>query len=203
MMYWIGRFLSLLLFKTVFRVRVSGRENLPREGGCIVAANHNSYLDPPLVGSSLPRKVYFMAKEELFRVPVLGLLLWSIDTFPVRRGVADRQAIKKALALLQKGEVVGIFPEGGRVKPGEIKDGELGAALLALKARVPVVPASIQGNAPWLKMEKGLPRISSLLVKFGEPIPPPTLRPGEREKEALKETTRVLMEAISSLREES
>ena len=130
------------LLSLFFAVRASGAELVPKDGPLIVASNHVSYLDPPILGCWFPRVIHYMAKEELFRVPVLGALIRSVNTFPVNREQADRAAIRHALRVLKGGGVVGIFPEGRRNLDGEAQ-ARSGAVLLAATSRCPVVPVAL------------------------------------------------------------
>src|SRR5690554_3147853 len=113
--------IALVAFRVYFRIfrnwQISGRTNIPAEGPLIIMANHVSYLDPPLVGCILNRRVNFMAKEELFRNPIAGWALKKVGAFSVKRGRADRKAIKKAFSVLEEEGVLGIFPEGTRHRP--------------------------------------------------------------------------------------
>lgn len=145
MLYPFARWVCRCFFAIFYRWRVEGAHHVPVDGSVIVCSNHIGNLDPPLVGSALRRKVYFMAKEELFRVPMLGSLIKALGAFPVKRGASDKRAIKQALELLGKNQVVVIFPEGTRSKTGKLGEGRPGAAFLALKSQATVVPAAIIG----------------------------------------------------------
>ncbi len=125
---------------------VSGRENVPRRGSLIVAANHLSYWDPVIVGCVMDRQVHFMAKKPLFEIPVLGPFITAVGGFPVDRGRAGAGTIKLAAALLREGKVLGIFPEGTRSRSGLILPPELGTFLLAAKTDTPVLPVAIAGS---------------------------------------------------------
>ncbi|MBE3588719.1 MAG: 1-acyl-sn-glycerol-3-phosphate acyltransferase [Thermoanaerobacteraceae bacterium] len=143
MFYRFARAVCRLILLLLRRWVVEGAENLPRRGGVLVVSNHASYWDPVVVGCALDRQVHFMAKAELFHFPVLGPVIRRLDAFPVARGGADRQAIRRALELLKQGRVVGIFPEGTRSRTGELLEPHLGAAMLALRAQVPVLPVAV------------------------------------------------------------
>lgn len=145
-MYGLAKGLFSLLFALLFfGWRVEGRDNLPAEGGAILCSNHISWWDPPLVGCVVKRRVHFMAKEELFKIPILGSILPALGAFPVRRGTPDRSAIRQALRVLKDGQVLGIFPEGTRSKTGRLQKAEPGTALLAIKSQAPLVPVAILG----------------------------------------------------------
>jgi len=126
--------------------QVYGRENLPASGGAIIAANHSSAWDPILLGCSLNREIFYMGKEELFKHPLGAWFFTSLHAFPVKRGAVDRRAIKKAIGILESGELMGIFPEGTRVESGKEVQPQSGVALLALKAQVPVIPVALVGS---------------------------------------------------------
>jgi 1-acyl-sn-glycerol-3-phosphate acyltransferase len=138
----IGRAILLLLR----RWDVSGAENVPGKGGLIVASNHASYWDPVVLGCALPRQIYFLAKAELFAIPFLGPLITALGAFPVHRSGQDAGAVKRALQLLKEERIVGIFPEGTRSHSGELLPAHMGAAMLALRARVPVLPVALAGT---------------------------------------------------------
>ena len=155
------------LFKLWLRWEVRGTENIPREGKVVLAANHISLLDPPTIGAACPRPVHFMAKEELFRNPVMGWFLRYVHTFPVHRGRIDRKAVMESFKVLKNGAVLGIFPEGKRTRGGSVGPFHEGFAGIAIKAKVPVLPAAIV-NSEFLPKKTGPVR-----VIFGKPIMAP------------------------------
>lgn len=187
-----------------FRLKCFGIENIPKSGAAIILANHTSYLDPPVICASVPRYAHFMAKSELFNIPILGPYLKISGVFPVRRGSADRVAIKRAIDYLSNGEVIAVYPEGRRVGPGEVAEGELGAALIAYKSKATVIPAAIIGTQPWWKMYCNfLPWFSQISIHFGKPVE--LVLPDEqsehlKHKEILQENTRRIMESIQALK---
>ena len=126
-----------------------GKERLPQTGGCVIAVNHFSWIDPPVVGAASPRRVSFVAKVEAHRVPGLGQLIRAFGTIAIRRGESDREAVRQMLEAAQNGEVVGLFVEGTRQKSGEPGKVQPGAAMVALQAGVPVIPMAIHGTQEW------------------------------------------------------
>jgi glycerol-3-phosphate dehydrogenase (NAD(P)+) len=143
--YWLTRAVVQPVVLAYFRARRRGREHIPH-GGVILAANHRSFLDPFLIGCLLPRPSYFVAKQELFRNPVIGWFLSCMGAFPVRRGQSDEESVETALALLERGEAVVIFPEGTRIRPGSLGKPKRGVGRLALQSAAPVVPIAITGS---------------------------------------------------------
>ncbi|SHE73838.1 1-acyl-sn-glycerol-3-phosphate acyltransferase [Desulfofundulus australicus DSM 11792] len=143
MFYRVARAICRIVLALVRRWEVVGAHHLPPSGGVLVVSNHVSYWDPVVVGCALDRQVHFIAKAELFRIPLLGPVIRALGAFPVRRGGGDRQAVRRALELLKQGRVVGIFPEGTRSKSGELLEPHMGAAMLALRAKVPVLPVAV------------------------------------------------------------
>ena len=123
MLYGLLRIIFTFVYSVIFPTTVKGKENIPKEGAVILAANHLSNWDPPLVGTFIPRHLAYMAKEELFKVPILKNILENVHTFPVKRGASDRAAIKTALQMLEAKECICMFPEGTRSKDGKITQG--------------------------------------------------------------------------------
>jgi 1-acyl-sn-glycerol-3-phosphate acyltransferase len=180
----------------LYRLRATGLENLPREGGYVLAANHTSNFDPWPLGMPLfpHRQLHFMAKAELFN-PVLGPLLRAGGAFPVRRGEGDTQAIETAVDLCKRGEVVAMFPEGTRRTKGLRRKFEHrprpGSALIALRGGVPLVPAAIKGT-------DALTRLTPLRVAYGTPVPLDDLA-GRPTREGAQIATERLMQRIYEL----
>ena len=194
--YTVGRGVFHALFRWVCGMRIEGLDHVPAEGGVLVASNHQSYLDPPLLAAVVPhRQVHFMAKRELFSVPLLGRFLRSAGCFGVDRGVGDRKAVDLALALLERGRVVGIYPEGTRSRDGRLRAGRNGVALLALRAGVPVVPAAVFGTRELLA-RRMLPGGPALAMRFGPALGFP-LDP-EPTRARLEEVRDQVMEAVAA-----
>lgn len=200
MIFWFIWSLARIIIFPILRVRVSGLHNIPRHQGVIIAANHASEFDPIFVGCGMHRRIFFMAKMELFRNPVIGWFLRQLGAFPVRRGGADRQAIKQALGHLQEGRVLGIFPEGTRSRSGELQAPHTGVALLAIKAGVPVVPVAITGNEHLTVSKVFSRRKQRVEVRYGAPLDPADFTAGLSEKEALLVFSQKVMEEIQKLR---
>lgn len=163
-LYDFAKVLFRFQFK-MMRWKVQGAENMPAEGPVILAINHQSLWDPLVAASSLERKVSFMAKEELFGIPVLGGIFSRLGAFPVKRGQGDMNAIRQSLAILKEGRVLGLFPEGTRSKDGEIQKGLPGMVLLMEKSKATVVPIKMFGTRKLLT--KGWGKIT---VVVGKPM---------------------------------
>jgi 1-acyl-sn-glycerol-3-phosphate acyltransferase len=195
---FIRSFLRLIL-KLYFRWEVYGKDNLPAVGGALLAANHVSYLDPPLMGCAVDRHVHFMAKKELFSIPGLGWLMRRFGSIPVERKGSDRQAIRRALELLQSGSVVGIFPEGTRGDGKTLLKPQPGTVLLAAKAGVPIVPMAITGIERVLPPGCWLPRPAKIKIFIGEPIEIP-VNGTRSSRDVLNGYSQLVMERIDELR---
>ena len=179
-----------VVMKFFFRLEVRNEERFPLEGPVVLACNHVSNADPPLVGVACPRKVNIMAKEELF-VPVIGTIFRFLGAFPVRRGGADRAAIKHGIDILKKGECLIIFPEGTRSRTGQLGKAQPGALMMASKAGATIVPTCIVGT-DFVREKRWWPKV---VVSFAEPIPFPK---GDVNKEVLHSLTEEMMQRIGA-----
>ena len=177
------------------RGRIYGARKVPMQGPLIIVANHASNFDPPLLANCVRRPVSFMAKESLFEVPVLAAGIRAYGAYPVKRGSADRSAIRAALTQLDKGWAVGIFLQGVRTPDGRVPAPKLGAALIAAKAQVPLLPVSLWGTEQILKKGAAIPRPSPVTIRIGEPIPPPA----DKDKAALEAITQRCVDEIHAL----
>jgi 1-acyl-sn-glycerol-3-phosphate acyltransferase len=188
--------LGRLLHPLVLRCRITGREYVPVAGPVVLAANHRSWLDPFVLMIACPRPIRFMAKQELFRGPFSKLFLRAQGAFPIRRGYPDRMALREALRLLERGEVVGMFPEGTRSRTAQIQPGQVGAIALAVQSGAWLLPVAIHGTeqvqAPW-----DLTRRPRVWVAFGEPYRPAVTSPSDNA--TLKTATQELMQRIAAL----
>ena len=196
MLYGFLQIVFRLFFYIVFRTRVYGRENIPAEGAVILAANHASNIDPPLMASLIDRPVSYMAKIELFENPIFGAAIRRCHAFPVKRGESDRGAIKAAVTVLKEGRVLGLFPEGTRSKTGELQKAEAGIALIAAMTGAPIVPVAIL-NTHRIFSNGGF--IPQLRIMYGEPI---TFDGDRKSKEALDAFSAEIMAYIARMKDE-
>jgi 1-acyl-sn-glycerol-3-phosphate acyltransferase len=175
---------------SVWGVKVTGLELVPRTGPLIVAFNHTSLIDGPLLCTAIAsaRRPCFLGKQELFQYPVMGWFLRTIGMIPLHRGTADHSALRSALERLAQGGSIGLAPEGTRVKPGETRPPKLGVSFLAAKTGALVLPVRLVGGSDF-------PRAFPLEVRFGSPLPPPA---GEG-REAASSFAKSVMEAIYAL----
>jgi 1-acyl-sn-glycerol-3-phosphate acyltransferase len=198
-LYRLSSFLLGVLFRCYNRYQVSGREHIPETGGVLLIANHTSYLDPPVAGPSCPRPVSFMAKSELFRIPILGPLIRRVHAFPVKRGAADQHALRHAVRLLRQGRVLMIFPEGTRSPDGRLQSFEHGAAFIALASGAAVVPMAIDGADHVLPRGKPVLLPATFRVRFGPPLDLSRFRDQRRTREVLQQTCDEMRAALAAL----
>ena len=161
LIYWLAYYLINFYLKIVHNFVVKGKEKVPKYGPLIVVSNHVSYLDPPIVGAAVKRHLHFMAKTELFEKKWFGYILKQIGTFPVKRGVPDKSAIRKSLNILNNDQALCMFPEGTRIKTGELGEAKPGVTLIALMSKSPILPVAIKHSD-----EKN----KSLQVSIGKPF---------------------------------
>jgi 1-acyl-sn-glycerol-3-phosphate acyltransferase len=181
----------------LFDLKVSGRENVPKDGGVLLVANHQSYLDPVLVAVHLYRPVSFFAKSELFENPYFGWFIRMLHAFPVRQGEGDVGAVKELIRRLNEGYAINIYPEGSRSETGRLGPLEKGVALIIRRARVPVVPVAIHGSyEAWPKGQK-LFRPHPIRLKYGKPL----ILHEKRGAEIISELETHLKSMLAELRE--
>jgi 1-acyl-sn-glycerol-3-phosphate acyltransferase len=183
------------MFHAYFRGRIYGVERVPQQSALVIVSNHASHFDPPILSAAMRRPVAYMAKEELFRVPVLGQAIQLYGAYPVKRGSPDRSAIREALAKLQEGWAVGVFPSGTRTEDGRITDPKLGAVMVAAKAQVPLLPVSLWGTQRILRKGSALPHPVPVTVRVGDLIPPPA----SSDRTVLESTLQQCVAAIHAL----
>lgn len=192
------------LFGALGGVRVEGRANVPTSGGLVVAPNHVSHVDPPLIGVVLPRPAWFVATTDLFRMPVLGRLAAALHAFPIRQDSPDRAALRRTEDILRSGEVVVMFPEGHESVDGRLQPLQGGPVLVAIRSGCPVLPVAIVGsNSMTPPRSWRLRRVRRpVVVRFGRPIPAATLAGGYHGRAALDHGVALLTRAIAELRAE-
>jgi len=190
-LYWGASRTIQAMSRILWRARATGTEHVPLDGPLIVACNHVSYLDPPVMGSFCPRQIHFMAKKQLFDIPVLGAAIRAVGAYPVDREGTPTAAIKRSVELLRTGECIGIFPEGTRNLEGDVQARQ-GVALLASLGKAPVVPACIAGSNHARSLGK-------IKVAFGAPLRLPSDRKATRDD--LAKFTDDVMSAIRALAE--
>ena len=185
------------LFRGLFRGSTLGLEHVPKDGPLVVASNHGSHLDPPLLGHALGRPVAFMAKAELFAIPLLGSVIRACGAYPIRRGASDREAIRTATAKLEEGWATGVFLDGTRQANGRVNNPLPGAALLAARSGALLLPVAIVNSHRALGSGRVWPRLVPLQLRVGAPIP----APASRRRPDLDATTALLQERINALLE--
>ena len=191
----VSALLVFPVFRGLFRGSTTGLEHVPKDGPLVVASNHGSHLDPPLLGHALGRPVAFMAKAELFAIPLLGAVIRACGAYPVRRGASDREAIRTATAKLEEGWATGVFLDGTRQANGRVNNPLPGAALLAARSGAPLLPVAIVNSHRALGSGRIWPRLVPLQLRVGSPIP----APASRRRPDLDATTALLQERINAL----
>jgi 1-acyl-sn-glycerol-3-phosphate acyltransferase len=168
--YLLGYSLSKALAKTFFNYRVIGAENMIEEGPCIIAANHCSFLDPPLVGVACKRAIHYLARKSLLEWPILGPIFPELNVIPVDRKNADRSALMGAIRVVKNGGAVLIFPEGTRSPDGNLQPAQPGIGMIVAKTGAPVVPVRVFGSYEVYNRNQRRPGIGSVTVKVGRPL---------------------------------
>lgn len=170
MLYIIIKNFSLIIFKLIFRLKIIGSENIPKTGPFVIVANHSSLLDGFVLVSSVKSKVTFMSAAYLFKMPFVGNVLRGVGAIPVQGKGSDIKLIKEAIKVLQAGGVLGIFPEGRITNEEDGFSAKAGAAYLAIKADVPIIPMEIKGANKVLPLGAKFPKLKKIEVKIGKPI---------------------------------
>lgn len=192
--------LARAVFGAYFRCYTRGRRNLPSQGGVIIAPTHRSNLDTPMIGASAGRPLRYFAKSGLFRGPITTWILVSMGAFPVRRDMVDRSALKAALSVLEAGQPLVVFPEGERKSGPRIHPLLDGAAWLAAKSQVPVVPVAIGGTERAMGIGVRIPRPRAVRFVWGEPLDPPEVdERGRLSREALAQYSTELRETLQGM----
>ncbi len=203
--YHLGWLSFRVLFSTYFRWRYFNPERVPINGPVILASNHASYLDPPLVGSPLPRALSFLARDTLFRFPGIGALLRSWNSIPVDRDGGGAAGLRRILEVLESGKGIIIFPEGTRTRDGQLQRARSGVGLIILKSGAPVIPVRVFGTYEAYGRHCRLPRPRPVAVKYGRPLHFESVRTEARTcakarlKQLYQEVADQVMAAIAAL----
>ena len=203
--YRIGWIVFRAIFATYFRWRVFGTENVPLRGGVILAANHGSFLDPPLIGCGVKRTISFLARESLFHFPGMGALLRSWSVVPVDRDGGGAKGLKIILSRLLAGGGIVLFPEGTRTKDGHLQPARSGIGLTVIKSEAPVVPVRVFGTFEAYGRNHKFPRPLQVMLQYGQPMNFAALRAEAktcdkvRLKEIYQQVADELMAAIAKL----
>ena len=191
----VSYFFVFPIFRFLLRGKTIGISNLPKTGGVVVVSNHGSHLDPPILGHALGRPVAFMAKSELFRIPILSLIISACGAYSVKRGAGDREALRTASNRLLKGWATGVFLDGTRQEDGRVNDPKAGAALLAARTGCPILPVAVINSHRAFPKGSFLPRFVSIHLIIGKLIEPPL----SRKREDLISTTKEIQMVINSI----
>jgi cytidylate kinase len=195
--YSFGAGFTRLFARLFLDFEIRGLDRIPRKGPLIVACNHISFWDPPLVGAHLPREMHFVAKAELFHNPLFGALIRSYNSIPIQRGAKARSGLRGAEEVLTAGGAVLIFPEGTRNKSGQLLAPRAGIGRLAAATRTPVAPACITGSN---QIRRSMRRQVRIRITFGSPVMPPGS--GQPEREEVRGFAREIMDRIAAMRAE-
>lgn len=196
-LYRVGKAVCRPIMKVFYRYKFINNNSIPHEGAYIIASNHMSFSDPVLLGLGQRRRLFFMAKQELFSNKFFAGLIRALGAFPVERGAGDGKAIKTGEDLIKEGNVMTIFIEGGRTKTGELMRPRSGCALVAQQMQVPVIPAciTITGNPKH--------RFAKRVIHFGAPLTPQQLGlTPDGDRRQLKNATNMIMDEIKKMREQ-
>lgn len=196
-LYRVGQAVCRPIMKVFYRYKFINNNSIPHEGAYIIASNHMSFSDPVLLGLGQRRRLFFMAKQELFKNKFFGGLIRALGAFPVERGAGDGKAIKTGEDLIKEGNVMTIFIEGGRTKTGEFMRPRSGCALVTQQMQVPVIPAciTITGNPKH--------RFAKRVIHFGDPLTPQQLGlTPDGDRRQLKNATNMIMDEIKKMREQ-
>jgi 1-acyl-sn-glycerol-3-phosphate acyltransferase len=201
MLYAILKPLAVAIMRLLFRLEGRGAHHVPRQGPVLLVANHSSVLDPPLVGGMTPRPVTFMAKAELFRIPLFGRFIRGLNAYPVRREGGDPSALRLALRILENGGTLLVFPEGTRGEEGTLRPGKPGAGMLAAMSGAAVVPVYIRGSGQAWPRGLKLPRPAKVTVTFGPPLRFGSEDRATKKKDSYGAASQAMMAAIARLKD--
>lgn len=199
MLYSLFKLLGEVIFGTYYRVKRIGLKSYPREGPLILVSNHISYIDPLLIGLTFPRQIAWMMLESIYSRPVINYICRRTSVIPVKRDARDLQAVKRAIGVVEKGRVLGVFPEGRMSRDGKLQSflGH-GAAMISLKTGAPVLPAAIEGSSHSFPPEGRFPRPAKVVVKYGSLLSF-SKRKGKLDRETVVDVTEKLRQAVGAL----
>lgn len=194
MLYSIAKGIIWVFFHIFYRISIKGHDNIPEDKGALICPNHYHWLDPLLVAICIKKPVRFMAKYELFQKPILGFILTKIYAYPVKRGEADLCAIKNTLRILKDKQLVGIFPEGTRVKGGKLGKANPGVAVFSVKTGSPAIPVLISGSyVPFTRMK----------ITIGKPVELYQYKKEKMTNDDYFEISQIIMTKIDELKKEA
>ena len=191
----VSYFIVFPIFRFIFRGYIIGKKNIPKNTSFIIVSNHGSLLDPPFIGHALGLKVGFMAKYELFNIPVLAQIIRACGAYPVKRGLTNKNSILTATDKLFNNEVVGIFIDGTRQKNGLVNKPKKGAALIAFKTQKLLLPVAIVNSHKLIQFKSIFPILNKVIIKVGKPISPPL----SSSKDDINFTTNICKDQINYL----
>ncbi|NQT95759.1 MAG: 1-acyl-sn-glycerol-3-phosphate acyltransferase [Candidatus Omnitrophica bacterium] len=203
MLYWIVRHAVFILTKILCRLEVSGSENIPEYGRFIMASNHCSHLDPPIIVSSVLRKMHFLSKAELFRGKFFEGFFKGCNCIKLDRNGIGRSALKEGVKVLQRGRGLALFPEGRRSLDGNMGAGKGGVAVFAFASNAPVFPVYIEGSRRALPPKSAIIRLFKVRVRIGKAFYAPKDFDKSNRKQAYQEFTERIMREISQLAKEA
>jgi 1-acyl-sn-glycerol-3-phosphate acyltransferase len=199
--YAIVRFLIWLVAKILWRISFEGLQNIPRTGAFVMAPVHRSFIDFGLASAATRRPMGYMGKESIWRNKYMGAFITHLGAYPVNRGAPDRESLRRTLAILDSGKPLVLFPEGTRRSGPAIEHLHEGAAYVASRAGVPIIPVGIGGSERALPKGKALPRLVRIHVLVGEPLMPAPIAEGARHpsRRAIRELTMQLQHVLQDL----
>jgi 1-acyl-sn-glycerol-3-phosphate acyltransferase len=202
-LYQLVRSLISLVSRAYWRLTIEGRENVPAAGAFVLAPVHRSFIDFALVSGVTRRRMRYMGKDSLWKVSLFGRFISALGAFPVRRGAADREALRRSIEVVERGEPLVLFPEGTRRFGPTIEHLFDGAAYVAARAGVPVVPVGIGGSERAMKKGRKLPRPVKIHIVVGKPLHPPVSSDRRASRRAVHELTEELLVELQRLFEEA
>ena len=191
----VSLFFVYPIYRLIFRGTLIGANNIPKNESFIIVSNHGSLMDPPFLGHALGLKVSFMAKQELFRIPLLSQIIQACGAYPVKRGVVDKNSLNIAIEKLSTNNIIGIFIDGTRQRDGRVNKPKNGAALISAKTKKKLLPVAIINSHRLIRFKFLIPVFNRVIIKIGKPIE----FPKTSSKVDVKLTTDILKTEINKL----